>query len=695
MLLRANLSIMSMLNFVSNDKSCQLFSRTVSLTFFTICVLVLFFYLCFGSYYLVYAQDAGLEFNIDVNSNTTALPKIFKPGIDLSGRGQHQAKNWPQSLSASEVLDIWQKDIGFGGVYRIQYNLWEINENSRSAEGQKELLSNYESIIKKISDAGGTVILDIFGTPAGLGKVLDRKSPSLDLNVFKELVKNHIRELSCNKKYNVWYEVWSAPDLDEFFLGRKDEYLALYQAVAAGVKDLEAETKIHIPLGGPAVSWWFQNCGKNTVVTPEKSLIYELIKYCYNYQLPLDFITWHTYSTDPKAEYEITGYNKTSVALIRDWLAYFKFDKNTPLLIDEWNYDSGANFLPARQSMANICASYIPVRIKNMYESGIDYQLYFSLEDFQSNKEHVLRNTGVFWFDSESQEYKGGGKLTYNAFKLLACLGKNMFLLPKTNDDFIDIIATKAEDNIVILIYNYIDPDMAKNYISRNVAVLNEPERKVLLSFIKSGKLEKIISCQIDASRLGVSKRLRELFKKTQELNTHAKIFKSISRKIKINIKNINIKENYLYQRYAIDSSTSPSQEFVPLEQNEVSGQDLYTVMLMMQPYSMHAIILKKKPKEVEPVPVPVVTQLQPAVNDAVEKSANQTQTGITGNAGNIFTKTLKVETPVEEISNQLQTGIKGDNKTEDVLKNEQKAAEPFVNKTNSVQPQINNTAAN
>ncbi len=661
--------------------------------FFYFSVFLFFCFLVFCG--LVYAQDADLEFNIDVNSNTTVLPKIFKPGMDLSGRGQHQTKNWPQSLSAQEVLDVWQKDIGFSGVYRIQYDLWEINENARSADGQKELLSNYENIIKKISDAGGTVILDIFGTPAGLGKVLDKKSPSMDLNVLKELVKNHIRELSCNKKYNIWYEVWSAPDLDEFFLGRKDEYLLLYQAVATGIKELEAEYKIHIPVGGPAVSWWFQNCGKNSIVTPEKSLIYDLIKYCYNYQLPVDFITWHTYSTDPKVESEITGYNKTSVALIREWLAYFKFDKNTPLIVDEWNYDSGANFLSARQSMANICASFIPSRIKNMYDSGIDYQLYFSLEDFQGNKEHVSRNTGAFWFNPESQEYNGGGKLTYNVFKLLAGLGKNMFLLPKTNDDFIDIIATKAEDDIVILIYNYIDPEMAKNYISRNVAVLNEPERKVLLSFIKSGKLEKIISCQVDASKLGVSKRLREIFKKTQELNTHAKIFKSISRKIKINIKNIDIKENYLYQRYSIDSSTNPGQEFVPLEQSDVSGQDLYTVMLMMQPYSVNAIILKKQPKEVAPIIEPAAAQLQPALDEAVEKEVSPAQTENTGNAGNIFKKNLTEEIHVEESFNRTQPEINPNNSTEEDLKNEQKATEPFVNKTNSIQSEINNTAAN
>ena len=56
-------------------------------------------------------------------------------------------------------------------------------------------MANYENIIKKITDAGGIVILDIFGTPAGLGKALDKKSPPWDLKAFKELVKSYIREL--------------------------------------------------------------------------------------------------------------------------------------------------------------------------------------------------------------------------------------------------------------------------------------------------------------------------------------------------------------------------------------------------------------------------------------------------------------------------------------------------------------------
>lgn len=676
---------------------------------FIICAAALFFCLWINIPDLARAQDAELEFNLDVNSNTTALPEIFKPAVDLSGRGWHNMDSWPQALAASEALDIWQKDIGFGGIYRVQYNLWEINEQAKADTLQGNLLANYESIIKKVNDAGGIIILNIFGTPAGLGKVLDKKSPSLDLNAFKELVKSHIRQLSCNKKYNIWYEVWNAPDLDDFFLGGTQEYLSMYRAVAEGIKELEAEAKIHIPVGGPAASWWFQACGNNTIMSPEKSLLYELIKYCYNYQLPLDFITWHTYSTDHKQEYEITGYNKTSLSLIRDWLTYFKFDVNTPLIIDEWNYDSGANFLPARQEKANICASFIPARIKNMHEAGLDYQIYFSLEDFHNNKEHVVRNTGIFWFDAEAQEFKAGPKPIYNVFRMLASLGKEKFVLPKANGDFIDIIATKKEGYIAVLIYNYIDPYMAKNYLSRNIASLNDSERKVLLSFIKSDKLGKIITSQINVNSLRVSKKLKSMLKKAQELNTEMNKFSSIDRKVRINIKNL--KENYLYQRYAIDSSSGFNAEFIPVEENPASGAELFSVLLTMPPYSVQEIILAKKPQEEAAVIAVDSGQPQAAVSDkaggAVDKNdkeiegisaaaLNQTKTEAPGNAGNIFTKTAEEETSIATISNQSQSEAEMGSNAESILKNsslEEKAALG----TGSLGPrsQVSNNTAN
>ena len=568
--------------------------------------------------HLVFAQDSTLEFSLDINSSTIPLPQIFKPNVDLSGRGFHREATWPQGLAAPEVLDTWGKEIGFGGVYRLQYNLWEINQLAKDKDAQDRLLNNYENILKKITEAGGIVILDIFSTPPGLGRALDKKSPPWDFKAFKELIKNHIRNLSCNKRYNIWYEVWSAPDLDDFFLGRKQEYLNLYRTVAEAARELSIENKIYIPVGAPATSWWFQNFDSNSIVTAERSLIYELIKFCYHHRLPLDFISWHAYSTDPKAEKENTIYkNKnTPIALIRDWLSYFAFDKGTPLIIDEWNYDTNANILPERGEKSFISASYIPSRIKQMYKAGINYQLYFSLEDFQNNKEGIVRNVGVFSFDAEASEYKGAPKSIYNVFRMLSNLGNNMFSASlKPEDEFVDVIATKTQDRIAILIYNYIDPEIATSYLSRNIASLNKAERKTILNTIASGSLRKIFSGSIEISKIRASKRLKTLLTKAKELNERAEKFKSGSRSINLSIKNI--KGNYLYQKYKVDSSCSRDCAFEGLEEQELNLSGDHQEMLTLDPYSVKMIIFTKKEPTEPKTPVGLAPD-EPAAQNQV-----------------------------------------------------------------------------
>ena len=551
-----------------------------------------------------FAQEADLEFTLDITSNTIPLPKIFKPAIDLGGRGFNRDPSWPQTLAAKEALETWQKDIGFSGLYRMQYNLWEIQQLSKDKEAQAKLLANYENTIKQISNAGGIVILDIFGTPAGLGKILDKKSPPWDLKAFKALIKGIIRDLSCNKRYNIWYEVWSAPDTDDFFLGSKQEYFNLYRQVAESINELKLETKIHIPLGGPSASSWFANLDGNTIATPERSLVYELIKLCSRYRLPLDFISWHGFSTSPVLEKENTIYKKPVVNLIRDWLTYFNFERATPLIVDEWNYDRDANVLPERKEEAYIGASFIPSRINNMYEAGIDYQAYFSLEDFQNNKEGIIRNVGVFYFNGEHSEYKGQAKSIYNVFRMLSSLGGGMFL-SKLEDEFAGVIATKSDDSIVLLVYNYSDPEIVMGFLSKNIANLNGAGRKILLNLIRSKKLDEIMLRQLNVSTMrGLTNKLKAMLKKAQELNDSARRLQTNPRNIKIGLKNL--QDTYLYERYSVDSACRSSCDFLPLEKKEISASPLYLETLILNPYSVHLIVLKKKPPEPEsPPPLP------------------------------------------------------------------------------------------
>lgn len=555
-----------------------------------------------------------LEFVLDLKSPVVSLPKIYRTSIDLSGRGQQRDKTLPQTLAGEATRAAWKEDLGFRNFYRLQYNLWEVQQLANDPEAQQKLLNNYEEAVRNVSDSGGTVILDIFGTPSGLGTVLDKNSAPHNLKEYKNLVKQTIRRLSCEKKYNIWYEVWNAPDIDDFFIGQRAEYLNLYRVIGEAVKELQAETKIPIRLGGPSVSAWFRNIDPNNALSPERSLIYELIKYCYSYRLPLDFISWHAYSSDPGEEKQNTIYNKPFVELIRAWLTYFKFDSNLPLFITEWNFDGSANTLVERGKQAFVAASYIPARLKNMYEAGIDGQTYFCLEDFGNSQSGAIRNVGIFAFDPARPE-KGYPKSIYNVWRMFSFLGQDLFRA-KLNDDFVGIIPTQSKDYLALLVYNYIDPQAAMNYISHNIVQFNSAEQKSILGIVKSDRMKKILTGQLNLTTLRLSAKTKNLFARAVELQALTSKFSTVSRKLKITLKGS--KDIYALAQYVVDSNCAASCEFKPQAEKEVDLSQGYTETIELTPYAVQLLVLKKKPQAApSAVPAPSPAPLPEAPAEA------------------------------------------------------------------------------
>jgi len=543
-----------------------------------------------------------IEFSLDVSGQTSPRPKIFAPSIDLSGRGGGFDPSRPQSAAGDEPFRRWSEEIGFPGYYRLQFDLWETAQLKDNSEALEKQTAYYRGIIDKICSSGGTVIMTFFGTPAGMGKVLDKRSQLLDPQEFRKLVKKYIREFRNDK---VWFEVWSAPDLDDFFLGSTQDYLLLYRSVAEAVKEVENEDKVQIYLGGPGTSWWYQNPEGNTVAAPEKSLIYELIRYCSRYGLPLDFITWHAYSTDPFAEQYNTAYNKLPVELIREWLSYFNLSKDTPLIIDEWNYDNGLNLPQERSERGNIAASYIPARLKGMQSCGVDGQIYYCMEDFHSNKKHVTRNIGAFWFDSRG---KGGPKAAYSVFRMLQSLGDNFYQLspPSAGKGDVGMLAGRDGQRVNVLVYNYVNPEAARDMLSRSVGSLNAAERKILLRMIKDGTYGRLLSRQTDAQSLwGVTKRLRSLLADAVARNDEIEKKKSSVQPLRITLKNI--KGDYLTRKYVVDFSCVKDCVFSPAQERTVSCSGTLEETAELPAYSV--MLFSFEPKPAEPPAAPAAEQ--------------------------------------------------------------------------------------
>ena len=112
-------------------------------------------------------------------------------------------------------------------------------------------------------------------------------TPPKDMRQWRDLVSAFTRHVTGRygaQEVRRWYfEVWNEPNLPQFFDGTREEYFALYDASAETVKEVDPAYRV----GGPA-----------TAGISEGTWIPELISHCAQNNIPLDFVSTHTYGVD-------------------------------------------------------------------------------------------------------------------------------------------------------------------------------------------------------------------------------------------------------------------------------------------------------------------------------------------------------------------------------------------------------------
>ena len=107
-------------------------------------------------------------------------------------------------------------------------------------------------------------------------------TPPKDYKKWEDLIRNltqHFKERYGDEEVKTWYfEVWNEPNLSPgFWTGTQDEYFKLYEYAARGIKSVNPAYKV----GGPA--------------TAGAAWVPETIEFCTKNNVPLDFISTHTY----------------------------------------------------------------------------------------------------------------------------------------------------------------------------------------------------------------------------------------------------------------------------------------------------------------------------------------------------------------------------------------------------------------
>jgi len=216
----------------------------------------------------------------------------------------------------------------------------------------------------------------------------------------------HYRERGAGIRY---WEVANEPDIGESggcpYRFKPESYARYYQHTTAAILRADPEARV----GGPALA------GVKSPILPA------LLNFCDTNKEPLHFISWHIYSSSPRAVRDTIDYAKGLLA------QHPSLKPET--FLDEWNMEL---MNPPLDPRFQPC--YVAETVWQMKDAGLDYSCYYHIRDwhvdFDRFARFMSRDGVVFmtrWWNRMPQfdglfDYQNTSRPAYFAFKLLSRL---------------------------------------------------------------------------------------------------------------------------------------------------------------------------------------------------------------------------------------------------------------------------------
>jgi len=253
----------------------------------------------------------------------------------------------------------------------------------------------------------------------------------------EELTRHLVKRYGKNEVREWFFEVWNEPNLKDFFwAGTMEEYFELYKHAAFAIKKVDSELKV----GGPAsaIDAW----------------IPELKDFCVKNRVPIDFISTHQYPTD--LAFSTSSNMEEAMAKAKRGELADRVKKAIeeasplPVYYTEWN-----NSPSPRDPYHDIPydAAFIVKTIIDIVDLPLGCYSYWTFTDiFEECGQSSLPFHGGFGL----LNIHGIPKPSYRAFQILDKLnGERIDAKAYDINPTIDFIATKSNNEIVLIVSNY------------------------------------------------------------------------------------------------------------------------------------------------------------------------------------------------------------------------------------------------
>jgi xylan 1,4-beta-xylosidase len=183
-----------------------------------------------------------------------------------------------------------------------------------------------------------------------------------DVAQWQHVIAEMVRRYSVERKLVTHWEVGNETDIGEdggcpYHIPRAADYSEYYRMTIEPILRVFPEAKV----GGPAVAW---DC---------RGLLTEFAHLCRQHSLPLDFVSWHRYDSDPKSHAEIVR--------AMDAMGKALPGGRPELFITEWNRQLTDEPMVEDQAYNPLRAAQAAAILLDMHQAGVDWTFYYHLWD--------------------------------------------------------------------------------------------------------------------------------------------------------------------------------------------------------------------------------------------------------------------------------------------------------------------------
>lgn len=235
------------------------------------------------------------------------------------------------------------------------YDHYNVNVNS---DGSVTSWGTLDGAVSSILATGAKPMLALSYMPASIARGGSFINPPNDWSAWARVVQQTIEHFSGRSGRNVsgvYYEVWNEPDLAQFgswkYYGDKN-YLTLYHWASVGANNAQNVNAFY--LGGPGTTGLYKEWVTGLVKSGNR----------------LNFLSWHTYQSDPKT------YDNNQRDVV-SWLLPYPNYTLVPLLITEFGFTGDKSTLYGTR----YAAAYTAAVIRQLITGGPTYLFSFQPVD--------------------------------------------------------------------------------------------------------------------------------------------------------------------------------------------------------------------------------------------------------------------------------------------------------------------------